>query len=479
MKLRSSVILRPYQDAIVRAVREHIAAGRKRILIQLPTGGGKTLTAGYMLGGAAERGHNSMFICNRVELVGQTHFAFDRLDIATGIIAAGFTGDMWAPVQIASIDTLKRRLARVKAPKIIVWDECRGLGAAGWTAVFEAFPDAIHIGLDATPIRLDGKGLGRFFEVMVCGPTYSELISAGALVPCRAFAPSTPDMSAVKTKLGEFDQAQTEDVMDRPTITGDIVDHFVRHAGNKQGLTFAVSRRHSEHLAAQYCARGVIAEHLDGETDKAERNRKVAAYRRREIQMLTNVNLFSAGFDAPGVEVIVDAAPTQSLAQFIQRGGRGSRPEESIGKTYYTLLDHAGNCMRHGGLPDADRDWTLEDRPKKKKKAGEATVGIRQCVKCYGVFPPGPVCPYCGTEQPVASRELEQVAGELQEITPEMAKAMAAVKKEEVRKARTLDALEGIAEQRGYAAGWARQVFHSRQKSGQRRAEAQYEAFRR
>lgn len=471
------IVLRDYQASIVDEVRAAFGEGHKSVLLQLPTGGGKTLTAGFVLSSAARMGNNSMFICNRVELLEQTAKAFDKLDIRFGIIAAGYTGDPGAPVQIASIDTLKRRLDRVVKPRIVVWDECRGLGAGGWTKVFAQFPDAAHLGLDATPVRLDGKGLGAYFTKMVLGPTYSELMAIGALVPFKVFAPSTPDMTGVKKSKGDFDHAQTEAIMDKPTLTGDIVDHYRSHAGGKLGITFAVSRRHSEHLAEQYRLAGIPAAHLDGDTDKAERTRTVAAFRRRELQMLTNVNLFSAGFDVPGVEVIVDAAPTQSLAMYMQRAGRGSRPEPEIGKTNCVLLDHAGNVFRHG-LPDQDREWSLDGLTKKsKKKKAEDEVSIRQCRECFAVFAPAPVCPVCGAAQKVTPREVEQVDGQLSEITPEMARAITAQKKNEVQRARTLEALQAIEQQRNYSAGWAEQVFRSRARAENRRVQNQFDSY--
>jgi superfamily II DNA or RNA helicase len=267
--------------------------------------------------------------------------------------------------------------------------------------------------------------------------------------------------------------------MDKPTLVGDIVAHYVRHARGKLGLTFAVSRAHSEHLAEQYRAAGVKAEHLDGETDKAVRAKMVAAYRRREIEMFCNVNLFSAGFDVPGVEVIVDAAPTQSLAMYMQRAGRGSRPEEKIGKTHCILLDHSGNVFRHG-LPDMDREWSLDGTAKRKKKKGEEpSVAVRQCDKCYAVFAPAKICPACGAPQIIISREIEHVDGDLQEITPEMVEAMRRDKSREVGRAKTLSALEAIAAERGYSPQWAAHVFQSRERAAQRRVSAQYEAFAR
>lgn len=478
------IVLRDYQQRAVDEVRQATLDGHKAVLFQLATGGGKTLTAGYILASAAAKGNRGMFICNRVELLEQTAKAFDRLDLSYGIVAAGFTPNPRAPVQIASIDTLKRRLDKIAAPRLIVWDECRSLGSAGWTNVFKTFPNAVHLGLDATPIRLDGKGLGEYFTHLVCGPTYSELMARGSLVPFDCFCIGVPDLSGIRTKGKDYDQDQAEAALDKPQLVGDVAAHYKKHAEGKLGITFAISRKHSEHLAAAYRDAGVPAVHLDGDTDKNERKKVVAAFRRGEIRVLCNVDLFSAGFDVPGVEVVTMVRPTKSLAMFLQQAGRGSRPEPDIGKTRCLLFDHVGNVLhKHGelnhGWPDMDREWSLEGVTKRKRKKGddEPALAVRQCESCFAVFRPAPVCPVCGAEQKIQAREIEQVDGELTKITPEMRQAIAVAKKREVGMARSLDDLKRIEAQRGYKKGWAEFTFAARENAAQRRVEAQARAY--
>lgn len=479
-----SIILRPYQVRAVDEVRAAFKARHNSVLFQLPTGGGKTLTSGYILGSAAAKGNGTMFICNRVELVEQTAEAFSRLNIRFGVIAAGWSPNPLAMTQIASIDTLKNRLDKIRLPKLVAWDECRGLGAAGWTRVFNFFRErgVKQLGLDATPIRLDRKPMGEFFTHLVHGPRYSELMELGSLVPFDCYAPGVPDLSGVRTKGHDFDQEQAAALMDKPQLVGDAVRHYLAHADGKLGITFAVNRKHSEHLAEAFRASGVPAAHLDGDTDKGERKRTVEAFRRRELRVLTNVNLFSAGFDVPGVEVITDCAPTQSLSMFLQRAGRGSRPdEENPAKDRCILLDHAGNVLRHG-LPDMDRDWSLDAPPKrtKKKKADDGEeVNVRQCQSCYAVYsPPTPTCPKCGHVHAVKREGPEQVDGQLQKITKEQAAALAAQKKRELKKARTLEELQEIEKARGYQEGWAKATYATRRRAAaQHKAEAQARAY--
>lgn len=492
----SGIQLRDYQARAVGEVRTAFQNGHDAVLLQLPTGGGKTLTSGYIIGAAANKGNSGWFICNRVELVEQTALAFDRLGLngQYGIIAAGYTGNPRALIQICSIDTLKSRLKRpeeakkFRFPKLRVWDECRSVGSAGWTAVYERLKEeagGMDLGLDATPTRLDGKGLDQYFSHLVQGPSYSELKDLGSLVPFEVYGPDAPDLSGVKIKGGDFDKDAVESIFDKPTLVGDVARNYLELARGKQGITFAVSRKHSEHLAESYRAAGVNAVHVDGDTDKFERKRIINAFRRREIDILCNVDLFTAGFDAPGVEVITMVRPTQSLPIYLQQAGRGSRPEPSIGKEHCVLIDHAGNWFRHG-LPDADRTWSLEARSTKQRKADleEAGNEVRQCTECYFTFPASkPSCPKCKAAATSTPREVKQVEGELRRIEAEEAERVKEQRKREVKGAKTLEELQRIEKEHRYKPGWAERTFSARrrvsEKYSQKRAEAQYEAYRR
>lgn len=471
--------LYPHQADVIARASEAIKT-HPAIVVVMPTGAGKTRVGVEAALRAYLKGRTVMFTVHRDFLIEQTSEALRRVNVEHGIVAAGFTGDMNARVQIGSMDTLKYRLSRIKRPDLLIVDECHHSLAGGWLKVIQAFmaQGTRVVGLTATPWRLSGEGLGRVFSHMVNGPSVRWLIDNGFLCDYTAYAPSLPDLSGVHSRAGDFINSELEAAVDKPTLTGDAIAHYQRLASGKRAVAFCVSIAHSEHVAAQFNAAGIPAAHIDGNTPKDERRRTIAAFRRGTILVLASVGIFGEGFDLPAVEAAILLRPTQSLSLHLQQIGRALRTFE--GKERAIILDHAGNLMRPGlGLPDREIEWSLDDIQRKKKKPGEAPIGIRQCVKCYGVFPPAPICPYCGTEQPVASRELEQVDGELQEITPEMAKAMAMQKKREVQKARTLDALEDIAKHRGYAEGWAKAVWHTRQRAAQRRTEAQYEAFAR
>ena len=216
---------------------------------------------------------------------------------------------------------------------------------------------------------------------------------AGGLARYRAFAPAiTVDLRGVRTRGGDFAAEAVAAAMDQPLITGDIVAHYQRLATGKQAIIFAVTVRHSEHLATAFKAAGIAAAHVDGTTPKNERRQAVAAFAAGRLRVLSNVELFGEGFDVPGVEAVVLARPTQSLALHLQQVGRALRP--APGKEHALILDHAGNLARHG-LPDAPRVWSLDAQPRRQREHDD-TVG-----------------PVHGAER---GRELVQAEGMLTEV---------------------------------------------------------------
>src|SRR6185437_7831476 len=182
---------------------------------------GKTITASTVVHGAAAKGNGTWWLTHRRELAEQASQTFHGLDIPHGIVAAGHISDADALVQVASIQTIFRRLDSLPAPDLIVFDEAHHIGASSWEAVFNAFPAAKILGLTATPWRLDGQGLGRWFGHMVSGPSVGELIEEGNLSPYRLFAPAIPDLSDVQTSAGDYQRGALAKAMNKPAIVGD------------------------------------------------------------------------------------------------------------------------------------------------------------------------------------------------------------------------------------------------------------------
>lgn len=460
--------LRPYQQTIVTDARQAFRDWKRSVLVQLATGGGKTVLGSFMVSGSSKRGLVCWWLVHRRELLSQASKTFHELGIDHGLIAGGRSSDATMRVQIGSIQTVARRLDRLPPPDLIVFDEAHHLGAAQWQRVYDAFPRAHVVGLTATPWRLDGKGLGAWFEQMIEGPTVAELIEQGSLSAYRLFAPSTPDVSSVTTAMGDFKSRDLAAVMDKPTITGDAVSHYRQLCPGKRAVAFAVSVEHSRHVVEQFRAAGIPAAHVDGQMDHGERDRAVASFVAGETLILSNCELLGEGFDVPAIEAAILLRPTQSLSLHLQQIGRALRP--SPGKSEAIILDHAGNCMRHG-LPDDEREWTLADREKRRKR-DKVEIPIRTCVKCFRVYRPAPKCPGCGFVPVGVAREVEQREGELVEVDPAVLRA---ARKTEERRAKTIEELIRLGHQRGYKNPrvWA-EKFHVARETARARYQPSY-----
>lgn len=411
---------RDYQHAIIESARAAIRNGQRRILLVLPTGAGKTVVAAQIILGAVERSRRVLFLAHRSELISQASSKLDTLAVPHGIVQA----DHWrrrpySPVQVASVQTLvNRQLAA--PPDIIFLDEAHRARAKSYVEIINRYPQATVIGLTATPIRSDGKGLGNLFSALIAGPTVAELTTQGYLVPTRVFAPNMPDLAGVRKTAGDYNQAGIQRAMDRPTITGDIVSHWQRLADNRLTVCFAAGVEHSQHLRDAFLGAGVAAAHLDGETDPTTRAGLLADLAAGRIRVLCSVGVLTEGWDCPAVACAILARPTASTGLYLQMAGRILRPSD--GKADALILDHAGCTLQHGFV-DEDRDWTLEhDRPLKPKPKIDLSIP-KVCPTCYRVGSSATrKCP-CGYVFSVTERgKPKEVSGDLQEITGSRAK---------------------------------------------------------
>jgi len=450
--------LRPYQEQLIHDVRMGLRS-YQNVLAVAPTGAGKTALATFMLKSASEKGIDCWFIVHRNELLEQTTEAFGRIRLAHGIVAAGYDPSPMQRVQLCSIDTLRRRYKDMRPPGLIIFDECHHCVSKTWADLRRQFQAAKVVGLTATPERLDGRGLVEIFDHMALGPRVSWLINEGYLCDYKAFAPSMPNTKDLHTVAGDYNRRETSELMKKPKIIGDIVEHYIRHAQGRKAIGFAAGIENSIRMVQAFKEAGIRAWHLDGETPRGERQSIMTAFRRGDIEVLWNVDLFGEGVDVPDVGAVIDAAPTQSLCKFLQRCGRMLRPAE--GKDHGIILDHAGNIMRHG-LPCQDREWSLQGREKEKKGKGEKMQAIKRCPKCFAVHKPAAVCPFCGHEYTGAQRKLQHGEGQLEEVD----KTKVVQKPADVDRvrARTLDDLISLGRQRGYKhpERWAAYVYTAR-----------------
>ena len=450
--------LHGFQTDIYTEARDLVRAGEKSILIQSPTGSGKTVTAAHIIASAYDKGHTVWFNVHRRELVKQSILTLsESAGIPLGVVAAGFPGNRHERVQVCSVQTLARRWHLLPRPALILWDEAHHAAAASWAAIHKQFPNAVHIGLSATPERLDGTGLRQWFSKLIKGPSVRWLIENGYLSPYRLFAPEGPDLSGVHMVGGDYNKRELNDAMQKSAVVGDAIQHYRKYCPGRRAVLFAWSIESSQQMAANFNAAGVPAAHVDGGTDPVERDNAIESFKRGDVKVLTNVDLFGEGFDVPAIEAVFMLRPTRSLALYLQQCGRALRVLP--GKDEALIFDHAGNCRMHG-LPDDEREWTLDGRTKRKSKSDAAPV--KQCPMCYAVVSAATsACRHCGHKFDVQAREIEQVDGELAEVD------VAAARHERLREqaaAKTLDDLIRIGSMRGYRnpEKWAKHVHAAR-----------------
>ena len=203
-----------------------------------------------------------IFLAHRKELIDQASSTFDAAGIDHGVLKAGH-GRVRpnAALQVASVQTLIRRLGHTPRADVVIIDECHLAMAQTYRRIIgEVYPDALVLGLTATPWRLDGKGLGNIFDGLVVAARMPQLVKDGYLVDPIVYAPPPPDLSSVKIVRGDYDDAQLSKVMATSEICGDVVVHWHRYAANRRTIAFASSIAHSLTLVKHFREAGVAAE---------------------------------------------------------------------------------------------------------------------------------------------------------------------------------------------------------------------------
>lgn len=457
--------LRDYQNECIRGVRNAYRAGKRAPLLVSPTGSGKTVMFAHIADRASTQLRRVVILVHRQELVDQTSKTLRAFGVDHGIISAGRTPDRRQLVQVASVQTLVRRLEVCK-PDLIVIDEAHHGTAGSWRKVIDANPQARILGVTATPERLDGRGLGEVFDELIRGPEVAWLIEQGFLSKPHYYAPpQAVDLSHLRVARGDFDQREMAKTMDDKCITGDAVQHYAKLCRNEPAIAFCASIAHAEHVAEEFRASGFRAATIDGNMDRDERREVVKMLGDGRLHVLTSCEIINEGFDLPVVSAAILLRPTMSLGLHLQQVGRVLRP--APGKTRAIILDHVGNLARHG-LAEEEREWSLGGRKRKSRKKDEQQeeVQVRQCLQCFACHAPAPRCPMCGYVYPPRERQLEIVDGELMQVDVE---AMRRERMREQAKAQSLDDLIAIGRARGmnHPRAWAMHVLRAREERKQ------------
>ena len=453
--------LRPYQEALVDHLRIAYRAGNRAPLLQLATGGGKTVIFAEAARGAWSRGRRVLVLAHRVELVRQAAVKLRAAGVPAVPLIAGGIVPADAQVIVASVQTAAGRLEQLGRVDFIIADEAHHATAKTWRAVLEAFPDAKLLGVTATPARLDGKGLGvhagGIFDALIEGPPVAELTALGFLSAARYFVPERRmDLTGIKKTGGDYSAGALKKAMADPEngrIVGDCIDAYRRHADHQPAIAFCVTVAHGEAVAEQFRAAGYKAACVHGGLPANERDAMIAGLNTGATEVLCSCELISEGLDVPAVSAVILLRPTASLGLHLQQVGRGLRPAPD--KSYLTVLDHVGNCLEHGRADDP-RTWTLDAGAVRTRAKGDAAV--RRCEACGAANAPAArVCEACGAEFPAPeARDFTAAPGKLIELSRERIQFLATQPHYRLRDMMLSEPeIRAIARERGYRRGWA------------------------
>jgi superfamily II DNA or RNA helicase len=451
--------LYPFQTDISAEFERLVAQGERKILLVAPTGSGKTVIAAAII---AATPRDALVVAHRREIVNQTSGKLSARGVSHGIIQAGDNDRLrpLAEVQVASIQTLHARAIRsnimaMPLANLLIIDEAHHSCAMTYEKVIKAYPNAIVLGLTATPCRGDGRGLGGIFDIMIECPQVPDLIEQGYLVKSRVYAPVDPNLRGVRTERGDYVANDLADCMDRPLLVGDIVTHWFKYGDRRRTIAFGCSVGHSIHIRDEFVKAGVRAEHLDGSTPKDERDAILARLSSGETEVVCNCMVLTEGFDCPDIGCIILARPTKKMGLFRQMIGRGLRPAE--GKRDVVILDHSGAVFRHG-LPEDRVEWTLDPErhaiaPAHAKRQSSHASRLLECSQCGALRVGGKPCPHCGFLPKRPAEYVAHVDGDLGLVERGKVKP-AAFDQDEWH-----GMLRHIALERGYNPGWVGHYF--------------------
>jgi DNA repair protein RadD len=451
-------ILRPYQQQLITDIRLQYQLGHRRVLAVLPTGGGKTVAFTHIAQQAARKGNRVCVLVHRQELLDQASRA---MPMAHGCIRAGRSMDLSHAVQIASVQTLARRLHLIPPElfQLVIVDEAHHSNAGTWAAVLEHFAAAKVLGVTATPIRGDGRGLGEWYQAMVLGPSAAWLTEHGYLAPAKVLAPPIGfDAKGLRKRVGDYDMTQAADMLSGGKAMGDALSHYRQHLCKRTAIAFCCSIAHAEAVARAFNDAGVAAASIDGTMDGATRERLLTDLGTGRLKVLTSCALIGEGVDVPSVAGCILLRPTQSVGLHLQMIGRCLRPQD--GKRA-VILDHVANTIRNGHHLE-QRDWTLDGVTKRSR---DAAPSVRVCPQCFSCMASRlQVCPDCGHQFQPERRELQHVDGQLEEL--QVAQRQ---RKREQARATTLQDLIQVGQRRNMKnpVGWARHVLAARETKNQ------------
>ncbi|WP_255377334.1 DEAD/DEAH box helicase [Listeria sp. ILCC797] len=436
--------LRNYQQKMVSKTREALKNGYRCPCVVAPCGAGKSVILSEIIRMTTHNKKQVLFIVHRKELIDQIRQTLLKNDVDMNFVT------------LSMVQTIVRRLEKTFEPDLIVIDESHHILANSYKKIIQHFHAPV-VGFTATPVRLNGGGLGDINDILIEEVTAKWLIEHQFLSPYKYFAPEVMETFQLRVKhTGDYDLTELDNQFTERKIWGDVIAHYKKLADGEQAILYASSIYQSKKMAASFQEANIPSEHIDGKTPKLVRDEIIQKFRDGEIKVLCNLDLIGEGFDVPDCSTVIMLRPTQSLSLYIQQSMRGMRyrPDKTS-----IIIDHVGNVNRFG-LPDMERTWSLE--PKKGSNQTKAEAPVKICKGCFmTVLQSEKTCPHCGAVFKVEVKAIEiDESAELKEIdeqtfkldfrTPEDCKSM----KELYDYAKTHNYKRGWAYHQGKARGF-------------------------
>jgi len=364
------------------------------LLYQMPTGTGKTVVFASIihdLNADAIR-HNRrtkfLIVAHRTELLFQIQYILEnRFHIHCGIIQGSLQTAPERNIQVASIQTLsrKRRLewAQEQHFDYLFIDEAHHSAAATYRYLWDYLPDTKKLGVTATPYRLDRRGFSTLYDQLILSPGVSWFLENHYLCDYE-YVSIRPD-SQIQAKInsivrygrdGDFLIQELDRLFNNSRIRAHLLKAYLDFAKGRKGIVYAINVEHARKIAEMYADIGLRSVYIHAQTPAETRRTWVEEFRKGELDILVNVDIFSEGFDCPDVEFIQLARPTRSLSKYLQQVGRALRIH--LGKQNAVILDNVG-LYNHFGLPDAERNWTYYFEERLQKIAPETKSSISNC----------------------------------------------------------------------------------------------------
>ena len=367
-----------YQEDMKTRIEKALCLHRS-VMAQMPTGTGKTYLLTAVIDSFVKDNLNTKvwIVAHRRELVSQIEETVKKFYS----YSASEHQSLLMSIKTMSIQWLMRHYDEIKEkPGMIVIDEAHHALAKTYKEMWERFPKAKFLGLTATPCRLNGKGFTDLFDVLVQSWDIPEFISKGRLatydfvsIKSDGVTQRLIDSLQKRGADGDYQNKEMDMLLNKRPSIERLYQSFMDFAKDRKGIVYAINISHAKKITELYQEHGVKAVSIDSKTPAAERQTDIEAFKKGDIQVLVNVDIFSEGFDCPDVEFVQLARPTLSLAKYLQMVGRGLRVAK--GKKNCVIIDNVG-LYRVFGLPSQIWNWNAMFEGRMGRKDLQEAVGM-------------------------------------------------------------------------------------------------------